>query len=261
MKPLALAAALAAMAALAGAEAQAAPRSEPAEAQIIVTTKPRAVVELFTSPYCASCPEADALFVKLAREPDLITLVMPVDSAGRESGPTQVFNERQAGYAGVRHQDYSYTPQAMINGTLDADGTDASEIGSAVNKAASLLSVPVTAEIAGGELVVTVGEGKAKSAATITVMPYLSSRTIAMRREKLTYANLVGDIVKLGTWSGKPMRQTLALDKFAPYDGIVVLVQGGTLDRPGAIIGAARLPLRAGSPAERADAAAPYAHP
>jgi hypothetical protein len=89
------------------------------------------------------------------------------------------------------------------------------------------------------------------------VLPYLSSRTIAIRREKITYANMVGDIVRLGAWSGKPVRQALPLQKYAQYDGVVVLVQGGTLERPGAIIGAARLPLHGGSPAERADAAEP----
>ena len=40
---------------------------------------PRAVVELFTSQGCSSCPPADELLTKLAREPDLIALSLPVD--------------------------------------------------------------------------------------------------------------------------------------------------------------------------------------
>ena len=43
---------------------------------------PRAVVELFTSPFCSSCPPADELFLKLAQQPGLITLVMPVELVG-----------------------------------------------------------------------------------------------------------------------------------------------------------------------------------
>ena len=58
-------------------------------------------VELFTSPFCSSCPPADELFVKLARQPGLITLVMPVDSwdrPGRKDALAKPsFTERQSG--------------------------------------------------------------------------------------------------------------------------------------------------------------------
>ena len=44
-----------------------------------VEASPRAVIELFTSQGCSSCPPADELLAKLSREPDLIALSLPVD--------------------------------------------------------------------------------------------------------------------------------------------------------------------------------------
>ncbi len=212
---------------------------------------PRAVVELFTSPFCSSCPPADELFVKLARNPDLITLVMPVDPWDRPGRKDAVakpaFTERQAAYADVRSEDSLYTPQAMINGAAQAMGSDPEEIEDAIGQTAGLLSVPVKAAPVGGDIVVSVGAAKAGAAtgAMITVLPFMASREIPLRGgESIHYANLVRDIVPLGRWTGKPARHTIPLKDYAQYDGIVVLLQAGTPDKPGAILGATRIPVR-----------------
>lgn len=221
--------------------AQAAPRA-------VVEAKPRAVVELFTSPDCSACPAADALFEKLAHNPDLITLVMPVDIWDRPSRKDELalraFNERQMGYADRFHEGMLYTPQAMINGVLEADGSDPSEIGDAVAQTSGALSVPVKASAKGNEVVVSVGAGNGGvSQGVISVLPYERSRSVRAHGDRITYANLVRDIVPLGTWNGKPMRGSLPLQSFAKYDGVVVLLQTGTREQPGAIIGAVRIPL------------------
>jgi hypothetical protein len=80
----------------------------------------------------------------------------------------------------------------------------------------------------------------------VTVLPFVASREIPMRGgESLKYANLVRDIVPIGRWEGRAMKQSIPLKDYAQYDGIVVLLQAGAPDKPGAIIGATRMPIRA----------------
>jgi hypothetical protein len=212
---------------------------------------PRAVIELFTSPFCSACPPADELFVQLARNPELITLVMPVDSfdrPGRKDALAKpAFTERQAAYADVRHEDTLFTPEAIVNGAAPADGADKAEIAEAIGQTNGVLSVSVKAAPVGEDILVSIGAGQGpatKTGAVITVLPYMASREIPMRGgETLHYANLVRDIIPIGRWSGAPVQQRLALKDYAAYDGIVVLLQAGTRERPGAIIGAARIPM------------------
>ena len=216
----------------------------------VVQSEPRAVVELFTSPNCSACPPADALFEKLAKSPDLFTLVMPVDLWNRpgrkDTLAVRAFTERQMAYADVRNENTLYTPQAMVNGAVSTNGADASEIGTAVAQTQSLLSVPVSASAAGDDIVVSVGA--ATSNATpgfITVLPFVASRTVKAYGERITYANLVRDIVRVADWEGKPVRRTVRLRDFSQYDGVVVLLQAGTEQRPGVILGATRISLSA----------------
>jgi hypothetical protein len=110
-----------------------------------------------------------------------------------------------------------------------------------------VLSVPIKAAVAGSEIVISVGAAKraVKGGATITMLPFMTTREIPMRRgETPHYANLVRDIVPVGRWDGKAVRQKLQLKNTAHYDGVVVLLQAGTAERPGAILGATRLLLR-----------------
>lgn len=94
-----------------------------------------AVVELFTSQGCSSCPPADALLSRLALEQGpnrLLFLAFHVDYWDRigwvDPFSQAAFTERQQEYAlslGLRN---IYTPQAVIGGRNECVGSDANRL-------------------------------------------------------------------------------------------------------------------------------------
>jgi hypothetical protein len=215
---------------------------------------PRAVVELFTSQGCSSCPPADRLLAKLAHQPDLIALSLPVDYWDRlgwkDTLAKHAFTERQVAYSKMRGDGEVYTPQAVVNGREHAVGSQRSDIDAAIADTAQSLSVPLNVERAGDDIVVSVGGAQGQAAhATLVLLPVLAAREVAIgrgenARSTVTYTNIVRDILPLGDWSGAPMRRTIPASTLRGYDGLVVLLQTGSPREPGAIIGAGRTALR-----------------
>ena len=215
------------------------------------------VLELFTSQGCSSCPPADRLFAKLADDPQFIVLSLPVDYWDRlgwkDTFAKHAFTERQYAYARGRGDGQVYTPQAVVNGSEHANGANRRAIDASA-ETTSDLSVPVNAERTGDDIVVSVAAlaGGGATNATIVLLPYFASRDVAIgrgenAREKLTYTNIVRDIVPVGRWNGAAAKATIPLKDYAQYDGIVVLLQAGTPEQPGAILGATRISLRSGA--------------
>src|SRR5919107_210452 len=93
---------------------------------------PRAVVELFTSQGCSSCPPADAVLADLARRPDIVALSLPVDYwdylGWKDTLAHPLFTARQKAYAHGRGDRQVYTPQAIVNGTKPCIGSDRAQI-------------------------------------------------------------------------------------------------------------------------------------
>jgi hypothetical protein len=153
--------------------------------------RPRAIVELFTSQGCSSCPPADELFTELAREPDLITLTLPVDYwdklGWKDTLARHAFTERQEAYADVRGDDNLFTPQAIINGRESAEGAERDRIERAADATAAGLKVQLSVARKGDNVVLSVGAaaGAPKSPTVVLLLPYYASREVAIgaRRE------------------------------------------------------------------------------
>ena len=93
---------------------------------------PAAVVELFTSQGCSSCPPADAILAELARRPDIVALTFPVDYwdylGWKDTLAHPLFTARQRAYAHARGDRQVYTPQMVVNGTKPCIGSDRAQI-------------------------------------------------------------------------------------------------------------------------------------
>ena len=125
--------------------------------------EPRAVVELFTSQGCSSCPPADKVIGDLAKDPSVIALSMPIDYwdylGWKDTLADSRFSARQKAYSLMRGDRDVYTPQAVVNGEAHVIGSDRSEIERAIEvtrESDGVMSVPVTMKLNGKQITVSV---------------------------------------------------------------------------------------------------------
>jgi len=89
-----------------------------------------AILELFTSEGCSSCPPADRLLPHLASEANVIPLSFHVDYWDRygwkDPFSNSSFTDRQRGYAKQFKLESIYTPQLVINGEYELVGSNKS---------------------------------------------------------------------------------------------------------------------------------------
>jgi hypothetical protein len=228
-----------------GSMAQPSPAAEPA----------RCVVELFTSQGCSSCPPADRLVHDLARDPGVVVISWPVDYwdyiGWKDTLALPAFTGRQKAYAAARGDGHVYTPQAVIDGLVHTVGSDRDEIETAIkvrhgHKGA--LTVPLGVNLVGSTVHIDVGAASADAAkeANLWLIRIARERTVAIGRGEnsgntVTYTNVARSTTKLGDWSGRPTTFDVPAATFrsADSDGYVLLLQAGSLARPGVILGAA----------------------
>jgi hypothetical protein len=212
-----------------------------------------AVIELFTSQGCSSCPPADKLLSELRNDSSLLTLTLPIDYwdylGWKDTLALPGHAVRQRAYSAMRGDREIYTPQVVVNGTAQALGSDRGEIQKAVAQSrhdVAILKVPIRVAITGERVTVTLPDGSGGGAeGEVWLCPL--SRSVAVgvgrgenRGRTLTYTNVVRRWVKLGSWSGKGETFTVPVDaiKAPGIDGVAILLQGGSGERPGAILGA-----------------------
>ena len=218
---------------------------------------PRAVVELFTSQGCSSCPPADELLVEFSRQPDIVALSLPVnywDYLGWKDTLAHVaFTERQKAYAHSRSDRQVFTPQMIVNGKKSSIGSDRAQVEKAIQyttKGRKALPVNVVINEQNDTVTITVEEtpDTTQREAEIWILPVLRSQTVPIERgenkgKTITYANVVRGLNRVGEWRGGSARFEVPLDMARKGgDAYVVLLQGTDATRPGLILGAAKGP-------------------
>jgi len=223
----------------------------------IASAEPRGVIELFTSQGCSSCPPADKLAGELARDPSLIVLSLPVDYwdylGWKDTLALPGHTNRQRAYSKARGDREVYTPQVVVNGAKHVLGSDRSAIENAVAETrsqAGTLSLSVSLSVAGEQISVSLPAAKNGAAkGEVWLCPITTNAEVAIGRGEnsgstITYHNVVRRWVKLGDWSGAARTFTLPKQDIAGADAVAVLVQSGSKEAPGPMLGASVASLR-----------------
>jgi len=189
-----------------------------------------AVVELFTSQGCSSCPPANANLARLAERPGVLALSFGVtywDYLGwKDIFGRQEFTQRQVSYEPPLGHDGPFTPQVVVNGHADAVGAAPGEIERLV--AASGRVKGPSLSLDGGKASIGAGSvpgGKAdiwlvRYARGVVEVPVARGENTG---RTLPHGNVVHALKKLGSWTG----EATTLDVPAAADGLstAVLVQ------------------------------------
>jgi hypothetical protein len=203
-----------------------------------------AVVELFQSQGCSSCPPANANLNALSQRADVLALSFSVtywDSLGwKDTFAKSQFTERQYAYAHAMGGDNVYTPQVVVNGRVAGVGAQSGEMEALIGRADRPSAGP-TISIVGATAEIGAAQAPAR-AADVWLVRY-DRRTLqvpVLRGENagktLPHKNIVREMVRLGGWSGQVARFDLPISPDAALSTAILVQTSGA----GPILAAAK---------------------
>ncbi|MDR7039467.1 hypothetical protein J2X36_004243 [Methylobacterium sp. BE186] len=207
------------------------------------------VVELFTSQGCSSCPPAEALLGRLAREgANVLPLAFHVTYWNhlnwRDGYSLPAATARQNAYA-ARLGGSIYTPQAVIDGRADVVGSNEVAVRAAIGRALTSARSAVGLNLGrqGSNLVVSVDAGSGSG--TILLVGFDPSHTTRIARGEnagrtIEQANIVRSLHEVAQYSGAALRLTTPVPA---GENAAILVQAAD----GTILGATQLGTRTSS--------------
>ena len=195
------------------------------------------VVELYTAQGCASCDKSDAFAVQQADRPVVTAFTFNVDYwdylGWKDTFAQPEFAERQRAYDkrfGLRDV---YTPQFIVAGRTQASGDKQSDVDALIHGARRARAAgPQITPRADGTIAVAAGSGgRGRQTDDVWLVRYdPHTQNVVVKGgdnngHKVTHRNVVRQLVRLGSWSGK--RSVFHLPA-PPEDSLttLILVQG-----------------------------------
>jgi hypothetical protein len=195
------------------------------------------VVELYTAQGCASCDKANAYAASLAERPGVTALTFNVDYwdylGWKDTFAQPEFADRQRAYDkrfGLRDV---YTPQIVVAGRTQASGDKQTDVDELIRSAGKTRATgpKITPRADGTIAVGPSSEARQRHADDVWLVRYdprVQSVVVKggdNRGQKVTYRNVVRQLVRLGSWTG---RRSIFHLPAPPEDGLttVILIQG-----------------------------------
>jgi hypothetical protein len=154
-----------------------------------------AVVELYTSEGCSSCPPADQLIAKIQKEDadkPVYILAFHVDYWDRlgwkDAFSDAGYSRRQQDYASYLHIQSVYTPQAIVNGQTEFVGSEESALRKAIDvglakKPSADLTLKMSAPVSGKTILNYTDSGATKDAELLIAVLQKNAQTKVVRGE------------------------------------------------------------------------------
>ncbi len=215
------------------------------------SAREKVVVELFTSQGCSSCPPADRFLGELAGRDDVLALSMHVDYwdyiGWKDPYALSENTSRQRAYARRFGLGYVYTPQMVVDGHIQATGSNRRAVLAGIERSKSEPGLDFAIARNGTGASVALPAGTAEPATVYALLIDRRHETDVRRGEnggrKLAHSNVVRAMKRIATWNGEAMTVDLPLAEMGTEgrDLCAVIVQS---DRDGRILGAAVTTLR-----------------
>lgn len=181
---------------------------------LAAAAKPPVLVELFTAQGCRACGAVNDHVGKLADRPGVLPLTYSVDywdyTGWTDTFAKAEFAERQRAYVEKLGLDEPYTPQVVVDGRVQVPGVKTDKVERLIREAAGAERDPPDVLFI-GERRVDVGSGRPpKGGAEVWLIRYdpreqaVEVKAGDNRGQTVVHRNVVRDVVRLGTWRGRP---------------------------------------------------------